>query len=133
MHGLTHGKEKEAVFDYCDILVLPSYVEGQPLVILEALSWGMPVIATNVGGIPDTIKDGKNGYLIAPADIQTLEKKILRLIENPQICQKMSNENLQLYKSRYTETEFLKTQVYWIKRCADGELNPEGQFIQSPQ
>jgi glycosyltransferase involved in cell wall biosynthesis len=131
-HGLTHGFRKRDIFIGSDILVLPSYIEGQPLVILEALSYGLPVISTNVGGIPDTIEDGKNGFLIEPGDANELERKIRLLMDNPDLCEKISHENLELYKRRFTEAAFLRTQIYWLKQCARGELKPHGQYIQCP-
>lgn len=130
LHGLTHGQSKRELYFKSNVLVLPSFIEGQPLVILEALSFGIPVISTNVGGIPVTIEDGKNGFLIESGDTVELEKKILFLMDNPDLCQKMSQENLKLYKRRFTKTAFLKTQVYWLKQCARGQLKPHGQFIQ---
>lgn len=132
-HGLLHGKNKRKVFQSSDILVLPSYVEGQPLVILEALSVGMPVVSTDVGAIPDTIQDGKNGFIINPGDTHNLEKKIALLMENPHLRKKMKQENLVLYNKRFTENAFLRTQVYWLRQCASGELSPHGQFIQYQQ
>ncbi len=59
-----------------DLLVLPSYGEGMPNVILEALAACKPVVATRVGGIPDVITDGWNGYLVQPQDIVELANKI---------------------------------------------------------
>jgi glycosyltransferase involved in cell wall biosynthesis len=132
-HGLTHGSEKSDVFLNSDMLVLPSYVEGQPLVILEALSFGLPVVATKVGGIPDTIEDGKHGFLINPGDSNELAEKIKLLMETPDLCETMSEENVKLYRARYTQKAFLRTQTYWLKQVARGDLKPHGQFIQAPE
>lgn len=59
-----------------DLLILPSYSEGLPLVILEAMSFGVPVIASNVGGIPEIVKNGENGYLFNAGDHQELRRLI---------------------------------------------------------
>ncbi len=132
LHGLTHGKRKAELYAGTDVLVLPSYIEGQPLVILEALSYGIPVISTCVGGIPDTIKDEQNGFIIQPGDSVELGEKIRFLMQTPKICQRMSQANSTLYLKRFTEAAFLKTQVYWLEQAAHGQLNPKGQFVQSP-
>jgi len=64
-----------------DVLVLPSLSEGLPMVLLEAQATGKPVIATNVGGVSDVIKNEENGLIINPHDIKSIEKSILKLIK----------------------------------------------------
>lgn len=64
-----------------DLFVLPSRIEGLPTTILEALTLGVPVIASNVGGIPDIIRNGKNGILVPPEDVKALSQAIIRLID----------------------------------------------------
>jgi glycosyltransferase involved in cell wall biosynthesis len=68
-----------------DILVLPSYGEGFPLVLLEAMSIGLPVIASRVAGIPEMIVDGETGILIPPGNIEVIGDEIKRLMSNPSL------------------------------------------------
>jgi len=63
-----------------DIFVLPSLNEGMGRVLVEAMAAGLPIVASRVGGIPDLIKDGKNGLLVPPADAPALEKAISDLL-----------------------------------------------------
>ncbi|WP_251344439.1 glycosyltransferase family 4 protein [Haloplanus halophilus] len=65
-----------------DILVLPSFREGTPLVIIEAMAAGLPVIATNIAGIPELIDDTKTGYLIKPGDASTLASRVDELAQD---------------------------------------------------
>ena len=65
-----------------DIFILPSYNEGLPMAMLEAMAWGLPVISTPVGGIPEVIVSGKNGYLAEPGDIKALSAAMQALIED---------------------------------------------------
>jgi len=64
----------------CDLLVLPSLSEGLPVTILEAMASGIPIVATNVGGIPELIKNGENGILVPPMDVPALSRAIVRLL-----------------------------------------------------
>ncbi len=73
------------------ILVLPAIEgEGLPNVILEAMALGIPVIATDLAGIPDIVKDGKNGFIVKPRDIKSLRDKILLLLNNEKLYKKLS-------------------------------------------
>ena len=84
-----------------DIFVLPSLAEGDPLVVVEAMASGKPIIGTKVGGIPHKVRDGWNGFLIDPGDEQQLADKIKYLIDNPEE-RKMMGAN----SRRYAEEEF---------------------------
>ncbi len=83
-----------------DILVLPSLKEGFPWIILEAMAAEIPIIATNVGAIPEIIKDGKNGILIEPKDSKVIAEKIIWLLNNQEKAQKIAfkaKENLKKF------------------------------------
>jgi glycosyltransferase involved in cell wall biosynthesis len=71
-----------------DIVVLPSYTEGLPNVALEASAAGVPVVATAVGGTPEAIADGVNGYLVPPGQPAMLAEKVTELLRNPDLCER---------------------------------------------
>lgn len=80
--GWVRGAEKEKYLKECSVYVLPTYHEGMPMSILEAMSYGMAVVSTYVGGIPHLITDGGNGLLCAAGDLQRLKTILCNLLED---------------------------------------------------
>jgi glycosyltransferase involved in cell wall biosynthesis len=80
---------KSAALASSHIFLLPSYAEGMPMALLEAMSWGLPVIATPVGGIPQVIDHDVNGLLVAVADIDGLANQIARLLADPALRERL--------------------------------------------
>jgi len=82
--GWVGGEDKLSYLRRADIYVLPSYNEGLPMSLLEAMSWGVPVISTRVGGIPELVRDGEDGLLVNAGDVLALAAAIGRLAGNPE-------------------------------------------------
>lgn len=80
--GWLGPEGKSAALAASTIFLLPSYHEGMPMALLEAMSWGLPVIATPVGGIPQIVTHEVNGLLIPPADVAALTAAIERLLQD---------------------------------------------------
>jgi glycosyltransferase involved in cell wall biosynthesis len=78
--GWIDGEQKESAIRAAELLVLPSYFEGLPVCVLEAMANGAVVVATRVGGIPDVITSGVTGMLLEPGDIRGLADVIVRLL-----------------------------------------------------
>ncbi len=87
--GWVKGKDKIAVFQEAEMFILPSYNEGIPVSVLEAMAAALPVISTTIGGIPDAVDDGVTGFLIEPGDLTAMEEKILKLLGNPALRREM--------------------------------------------
>ena len=81
---------------------LPSYAEGMPMALLEAMSWELPVIATPVGGVPQVIEHGKNGLLVAPGDIDGTAAAIARLILEPALRQSLGTAARRTIATRFS-------------------------------
>ena len=79
-HGWIGVHDKQKIFDCIDVFILPSYIEGLPVSILEAMSFSKPIIATRVGGIPSLVKEGVNGWLIDHRDFSRLEAILHHLL-----------------------------------------------------
>ena len=80
--GWISGREKRDLLIRCSNYILPSHSEGMPMSILEAMSYKCLVISTNVGGIPEIIKSGENGFLIKAGDIFEIEKMIRAVLKS---------------------------------------------------
>ncbi len=93
-HGYTSGRAKKKLLLESDVLVLPSFAEGLPIVILEAFATGNAVIATDVGAIPEIVSPD-NGLLFKPGDRQALERLITDLQKNRERIHKLQENNLQ--------------------------------------
>lgn len=87
-----------------DLFVLPSISEGTPRVLIEAMSKGLPVIATCVGGIPFTVKDGENGILVGPKDSMLLAKAIMKVINDDQFRNHIVNNGIEFAKQNTIES-----------------------------
>lgn len=99
--GEISEDEKIKLLSESDIFVLPSYAEGQPVAILEAMSAGLPIISSSVGSIPEIVRDGENGFLIEPGDIKNLAGKIKLLAKNLEIRKSISINNYKIARERY--------------------------------
>jgi glycosyltransferase involved in cell wall biosynthesis len=97
--GWVDGTLKHKALSSADVLLLPSYNEGLPISILEALSYGVPVIASNVGGIPEVVKNQVNGFLLTPGDLPAIEHAIneMQQLNEPQF-NNMKKASLEIIK-----------------------------------
>lgn len=80
---MGHRDDVPAILSDSDLFVLPSQSEASPNVILEAMAAGLPVVASNVGGIPELVSDGISGHLVAPSDPGALAGALLDLVAHP--------------------------------------------------
>jgi glycosyltransferase involved in cell wall biosynthesis len=78
----VNEEKRNELLKNAHVFVLPSYNEGLPMALLEAMSWGLPIISTPVGGIPELVISSKNGLLINPGDIETLSTAMQSLIDD---------------------------------------------------
>ncbi|MBR5255231.1 MAG: glycosyltransferase family 4 protein [Bacteroidales bacterium] len=107
-HGPAYDAEKAALFARADIFVFPSYLEAFGLVAAEAMSAGLPVVATTVGSVPDMVAEGENGFLVAPGDVSALSERVERLLSNPELRQSMGRAGLARYREKYSQEQFEK-------------------------
>jgi glycosyltransferase involved in cell wall biosynthesis len=98
------------------------------LVILEAFAFGLAVISSSVGAIPDTVKHGVNGLLIPPGSEDGLYDSIYALINNKSLLIQMQNTNLEAYDKQYSLAQFLANYEHWIQECAAKKSGKQKQL-----
>ena len=81
--GYFPDKKLPRLYQAADIFAFSTFYENLPFAVLEALSTGLPVVTTNVGGIPEMINNGKDGFLVEPANSRALADRILYYLEHP--------------------------------------------------
>ncbi len=104
--GWVDGTQKADLLNNCDVYVLPSYFEALPISILEAMSYGKPVISTYVGGIPEIVKPGFNGWLFKPGDQEALNNILKEAMENKALLRQYGNNSLSISKNYTPESVF---------------------------
>lgn len=93
VHFLGQRSDVKELLYASDIFCFPSFREGLPVSVMEAMSAGLPCVATNIRGTEDLIKDGRNGILISPTDVAGAKDAIRTLIENDALKETMGNHN----------------------------------------
>lgn len=102
MPGWVVGEQKAAALRAADVFVLPSYIEGLPVSMLEAMQCGVPVVVTAVGSVPEVIDHGRNGLMVAPGNADALAAAMLRLCEEPGLAQRLAAAGRQTFDARYS-------------------------------
>lgn len=85
----------------CNVFVLPSYREGTPKSVLEAMACGKAIITTDAPGCRETVIEGKNGFLVPIKDDKALAEKMLFLFHNPDVCEQMGNASRKIAEQRF--------------------------------
>lgn len=101
-HGGKYGNEKRLFFQKTDLFIFPTHYETFGLVLLEAMEYGIPCIATNEGGIPSIVENNKTGYIVGRQNPQALAEKITFLLDHPEICKEMGKAGKEKFLKEFT-------------------------------
>lgn len=104
--GWITKEQKPKLLENSDVLILPSYNEGLPIAILEAMSYGLPIISTAVGSIAEAVSG--NGFLIKPGDVDALTDRLKTIICRDELFIEQSRKSRQIAKERFAESIFFR-------------------------
>jgi glycosyltransferase involved in cell wall biosynthesis len=115
-HGWVGNDETKRALSNSHVFVLPSYNEGFPNSILEAMAFGLPIISTDVGAISESVIDGVNGFIVNVQDPISLSTSLSRYIVTPHLIQQHSIESLNIVRERHNRSENCKKIVHYLCR-----------------
>ena len=105
-----------ALLAEADMLVLPSFAEGLPVVLMEAFASGIPVIATQVAGVPELVEDGISGFIVPPGDVDTLAARMDRLLSEPGLAAAMGARG----RVKVAAEHDIRHEMAWLARLFAG-------------
>lgn len=116
--GYVDSKALGGLYDQATLLVLPSYSEGFPTVIAEAMAAGLPIVTTKIRGAADYLEEGINALFVSPGDSDQLAEALRRLLEDPGLCERMGKQNsekVHMFAPDKVAIEYLDalTQIGW--------------------
>ncbi|MGJ7460576.1 glycosyltransferase family 4 protein [Halomonas sp. MA07-2] len=118
---------RPAIYD-ASVYVLPSYREGTPRTVLEAMAIGRPIITTDAPGCRETVVDGENGYLVPIKAVDELSQAMLRLIDEPSLIPRMGQRSREIAEDKY---DVHKVNEVMLKSMGIDNLNTNNQCIQN--
>ncbi len=116
--GWVRGEEKERLLRESGIFLFPSYHEGMPMAVLEAMAYGLGIVTTTVGGIPQLIDHKGSGFLETPGDVNAMAKDVSALIEDETLCRNMGELARRAVEQKYSlEIHLQKLEETYRKAC----------------
>lgn len=109
--GWVRSEEKHNVLSQATIFLLPSYHEGLPMAVLEAMAYALPVVTTPVGGIPDVIADNVTGLFVMPGDSEAIAEALITLLSHPARAAELGTR-AQAFVAAHASTEAIMQHLY---------------------
>jgi glycosyltransferase involved in cell wall biosynthesis len=132
--GPVEGAEKARLFRSVDVFCFPSFypLEGQPLVVIEAMAAGLPVVATAWRGIADTVVDGETGFLVDEPAPELVAEKLVYLVDNGEERTRMGVAGRARYQQLYTQRLFGERMVKVLRPLLQKEVTSMDGLSQDP-
>jgi glycosyltransferase involved in cell wall biosynthesis len=114
---LGYREDVAALLQAIDVFVLPSLSEGLPLALLEAMAAAKPLVATEVGGIPEVVVDGETGFLVPPKNPEALAEKILLLLTDAELARRLGRHARLRVEERFSIASMVRAYEALYARC----------------
>jgi glycosyltransferase involved in cell wall biosynthesis len=116
--GVVTGNRKYDLFLSADVFVLPSYSEGLPVVVVEALAAGLPIVCTDTGALYLTVKDGWNGFFVPEGSPEAIAQRLNLLLADDVLRQLMGERSRRLFEEKFTAEQFIDNLARVMRECA---------------
>jgi glycosyltransferase involved in cell wall biosynthesis len=123
--GYQSQPQVRALLKQADVFVMSSFAEGLPVVLMEAMAAGVPVVATWVAGIPEIVRDERNGLLIPPGDANALAQAIRRLLNDPDLRNQFASAGREKIEQDFN----IETEVLWLEKILTSALNRKNEGL----
>jgi glycosyltransferase involved in cell wall biosynthesis len=134
---LGHREDVPEILAAADLFVFPSFYEGLPGAVIEAMALGLPIVASNIEPVRETIEEGKNAFLVPPAAPVELAAAITRLLEDPRTAQAAGRRSREIFEESFTlEQSVIRLMAYYqqilsFKSKEDLPLTRHGMEVRS--
>lgn len=108
-------------YNAADVFVLPSYIEGNSIALLEAMSSGLPIVTTNSGGNSECILNNENGFLVPSGDSRILARKIKEILLNEDLAQSFSQKSIEMYANKFSKSKQMEEYLKLYKLILSSE------------
>ncbi|MCF7844297.1 MAG: glycosyltransferase family 4 protein [Kiritimatiellales bacterium] len=120
---LPEQQDMTNIYQMSDILVSNSFIESFPMVTLEAMAWGIPIIASNVYGVSEQIQNNINGLLFLPGHVSMLAEKLEYLILHPDIAQSLGEEAQRNVREKFTEDNMITKYIWHLNNLIEQKVS----------
>lgn len=116
--GYQSAEAVSGLLARADCLVLPSFAEGVPVVLMEAMASGLPVVASRVAGVQELVEDGVSGFTVPAGDVETLVARLDQLLSDPDLCERMGAAGRAKVRAEFDQG----AEAVWLGQIVEGAL-----------
>jgi N-acetyl-alpha-D-glucosaminyl L-malate synthase BshA len=121
VHFLDFVHDVSRVLSISDLFLLTSEMESFGLAVLEAMSCGLPVVATRVGGLPEVVSNGESGYLEEPGELAVMADRVLKILSDRSLAERMGREGCRLAREKFSMEDVVnRYEEYYLSVLQDG-------------